>query len=192
PAKELEEIIERIVDLLRDAGIEVQSLGESERNWEKMARTVEGLARGAMSVADAMGILGDEARRAFQSVIDLAGGIALIASGSRVGGLAQTIGGALGLITAFTGRGDDGEALRRAEEQRRAVEANTEALERLRRDLQALASIVGAIPGASLGGAQRVIATAQRLAGEEWWRSGANPFAPVLWTNMLPQALAEA
>jgi len=154
PAEELNQLIERLVELLQQAGVEVEETKGRFEDLASYARSLEGLARGVLSVADAMGILDDRTRRSLQGVIDLADGIGKIASGNAIGGLAQSIGGVIGLLGGLFGGGD---ADRQAEELRRTLEANTEALERLRRDVNYLAGIVGGTSGGLVAGVRRVI-----------------------------------
>lgn len=100
PAERLNEILEEMNELLEGAGVTTEAIAESGRDWEELARTFEGVARGVLSIADAMGILDARQRQALQGAIDLASGIAT----GGIGGTVQAIGGAAGLLRAvFSG-----------------------------------------------------------------------------------------
>ena len=121
-------IVEALTKALAEAGVEIETQG---KNWEEIASTVEGVARGLLSVADAAGILDDQTRRILQGAVDVAGGVQRFLSGDVVGGLAQGIGGAIGLLNGLFDR-EDPEAAKIAEAleaNRRALEENTQALQ---------------------------------------------------------------
>lgn len=100
PAERLNEILEEMNELLEGAGVTTEAIAESGRDWEELARTFEGVARGVLSIADAMDILDARQRQALQGAIDLASGIAT----GGIGGTVQAIGGAAGLLRAvFSG-----------------------------------------------------------------------------------------
>lgn len=94
----LNELIERMVELLDEADVKTEALG---RDWAKTARTFEAAARGVLSIADAMGVLNSQQRRVIQGAIDIAGGIA---TGGLGGGI-QAVGGLVSLLSAITGDG---------------------------------------------------------------------------------------
>jgi len=153
-AAQKEELRSRIADVaqaLKDAGIEgerfrkiMDQLAEASgkggldldgqtKDWKGWASTVEGLARGVLSVADAMGVLDDESRKALQGVIDVAAGVGRIASGDLVGGIAQAVGGTINLISGL--RGND-------EAEKKARLDQIEAMADLRKALKSLEGAV--------------------------------------------------
>lgn len=106
-----------------DLGDGIGDEGKSFWGWLKEnAGTIEGVARGLLSVGKSLGVIGDQAEQALEGVIDLAEGIGRIASGDIVGGISQGIGGVINLVGGLFG---ESEADKR---RREAVEANTEAL----------------------------------------------------------------
>jgi len=102
------------------------------------AETIEGVARGLLSVADAIGDIGEDARRSLQGVIDLAAGIKGISDslaagqGLSIGGLSQSIGGAIGLISGIAGLFGESEEDRRRKE---ILKQNTNALRSLKESI---------------------------------------------------------
>ncbi len=104
-------VMERLKAVAEEAGIALDDMDveEAGKDWEDWAETVEGLARGVLSVADAMGVLDDETRQALQGVIDIASGVQSIASGNLIGGIAQLAGGAIGFLSGAFGGGDEEE-----------------------------------------------------------------------------------
>jgi hypothetical protein len=98
PAEKLNELLAEMNALLEGVGMKAEEITEGERDWGEMARTFEGVARGVLSVADAMGILNDRQRRALQGAIDLASGIGQIAGGNIMGGAFQAVGGVVSLL----------------------------------------------------------------------------------------------
>lgn len=193
PAEKLNEEVDRLVKLLRDAGIEVDGLAASERDWERVARSVEGVARGVLSVADAMGILDDRTRLTLQSVVDLAGGIASIASGNVLGGVAQTVGGIAGLIRSLFGDGN-----RRAWQERQLAEQQkiVRALERISNDLNAIARAYGDIQGALIarfpGIVERARAAAQAAEAAVGGPRGTDPESMREWRHERQSAFKSA
>lgn len=124
---ELNKLVDELAKLLKDAGVNADALLGKESGWAGTLKSVEGLARGVLSVADAMGVLDDRTRRSLQGVIDLAGGIgAVLAKPGDIGAWAQAIGGAVGFLGGIFG-GSDAEAHRKhmegLESQRRLVQA---------------------------------------------------------------------
>ena len=145
PLKAKTELLKLLADLSGDAAESTSSLG-------KALDTFEGLARGVLSVADAMGELDDQTRRALQGAIDLASGIKAIASGNVIGGAAQAIGGAVGLISGIFGESPADRALREELGNTRI------ALERLRGDVRRLAEIMGDLTGRQVAGLEKLFA----------------------------------
>lgn len=128
PAEELAKIIERIQQFLGTAGVETKKVEGRFAGLGKQAQMIAGLARGVLSVADAMGVLDDQTRRALDASVNLADGISRIATsgGMDVGAWAQSIGSAIQLGAALFG--SDPEAKRRAEEMQRSMDRLTDAL----------------------------------------------------------------
>ncbi len=115
---------------LEKAGLKASKTNSTFEKFGKHASTMVGLSRGITSVADAMGGLSDDTRRAMQGVTDLAEGIERIAKGDIVGGVAQGIGGVIGMVKGIFGESAATKA------QRDAIDANTRALELTRAALQ--------------------------------------------------------
>lgn len=126
----LVEVQEALTKALGEAGVELEATGKS---WEEIGSTIEGVARGVLSVADALGILDDQTRRVLQGVVDVAGGFTRFSSGDVIGGVSQMVGGALGFFGGLFGGGGESESARAVREaleaNRRALERNTQALE---------------------------------------------------------------
>jgi DNA repair exonuclease SbcCD ATPase subunit len=125
------EVHTKLVAMLEEGSEEASDFGSKLKD---VTSTIVGVARGVLSVADAMGTLDDETRRTLQGVVDLAEGLGRIASGDVIGGVAQGIGGFVGLITGLAGAsGEERERARAVA--RRQVEAMA-SLERALRDLE--------------------------------------------------------
>lgn len=133
PLKAKTELLKLLAGLSEDAAESTFDLG-------KALGTIEGLARGVLSVADAMGVLDDQTRRALQGAIDLAAGIKDIASGNVLGGAAQAIGGAIGLVSGLFGESERERKLRESREN------NTIALDRLRSSIDTLRDTLDRVP----------------------------------------------
>lgn len=130
--KKMNQLVEEMVKLLQEAGVEIEDLGDSAgKDWQKMAETAEGVARGVLSIADSMGLLDDRSRQALQGVIDVASGVGrLIASGGTdIGAWVQTIGGAFQAGKAMFGGDKD------AKEARESMRSLTSALEQLNKTI---------------------------------------------------------
>lgn len=125
------QLIAEMAKLLKEAGVEVEKVAEP-RSWEDTLKTVEGLARGVLSVADAMGILDEETRQALDGMVNLASaGARLIESkGTDIGAWAQGIGSAIQIGQALFGASPEEEAARA--KQRAAMKELTAALYALR------------------------------------------------------------
>lgn len=95
-------IIEELIELLREAGVEVEDLDESTSSMSDKLDQFAALARGVMAVADAMGALDNETRRTLDGVVNLAEGLTRVAAskGADIGGWAQTIGGVLQVFSS--------------------------------------------------------------------------------------------
>lgn len=132
PAEKLNELLAEMNALLEGAGMKAEGVAgdESQRDWEGLARTFAAVARGVMSVADAMGILDDNTRRAIQGAIELAEGLGQVASGNTVGGIIQSVGGVVQLIKGLFGSDPQAEA--RLERHRQAMTSLEVALLKLR------------------------------------------------------------
>lgn len=131
PAEKLNELLAEMNGLLEGAGMKAEGITEGGRDWEQLARTFEGVARGVLSIADAMGVLDDRQRRVLQGAIDLAAGIGQIASGNVLGGAFQAAGGAVGIIKGIVG--DSAAASRERLRQIDEMVRLREALENLRK-----------------------------------------------------------
>lgn len=147
PTWRMKQLLDQLAQAAADAGLEA---AQAERSWGDWARTIEGLARAVLTVADAMGALDDSTRRALQGIVEIASGIGRIAGGDMIGGIAQTLGGAVGVLSAL-GRRDDPQTrqiIEALEANRRAIERNTAALE---------ARTVGTTPGGTISGIRRAL-----------------------------------
>lgn len=158
----LEEILVQVEAALRAAGVEGAELakimgvlrgesegaGESLSNLEDAFETGERIARGVLSVADALGFLSDQAEQALRGVVDLFGGLQAIASGDIVGGVAQAIGGVVGIVGGLFGESDE----EKKERQRVAREARelADALDRAKNSAEAMAKVFSAASGSTL------------------------------------------
>ncbi len=133
--KKYAELQAKLEKILKDAGI---TDGKQPKHWDEVASSVEGVARGVLSVADAMGVLDDQTRKALQGVIDLAEGFTRLEA-DPVGGMFQILGGAVGLLGGLFGGGDsqaaaEAKALQEAmREQARVIRENTQALKDFQR-----------------------------------------------------------
>lgn len=130
-------VMNRLKEAASAAGVELGGLDvpETSKGWQDWAETVEGLARGVLSVADAMGILDDESRRALQGVVDIASGLSKIdfsnlMSPASLGGWSMVLGGGIGLLSGLLG-GDDEAAEKARREQLKAMADLREALKSL-------------------------------------------------------------
>lgn len=111
-------LLAEMAELLGSVGIEIDEVTDSERDWQDLARSLEGVARGVLSIADAMGVLNGRQRQVIQGAVDIAGGIAT----GGVGGKVQVAGGVIGALQGLMG--SDSEArLRQIEETVRLREA---------------------------------------------------------------------
>lgn len=135
-------------------------LDESAKRAEAAARAAHGLrlelgtvvttGRGLLQVADGMGRIGDDARRALDGALGLVDGLeqvqsvmatlesgkglsGLLGSAAGLGGLVGIIGGAAGLLAGLSGLGRNDPAV---EAMRTALRSNERALERLRVSLE--------------------------------------------------------
>jgi hypothetical protein len=133
------EVHAQLVALLQGGAENADKFGSE---LEKTADTLASVARGVLSVADAMGTLNDDTRRTLQGVIDLGEGIAKVASGKDViGGVVQGVGGLVGVLSGLFG--GDPEAARAAlDRARRDASALRDALASLERALRDLENAV--------------------------------------------------
>jgi hypothetical protein len=125
------EVHEKLVGMLEGAA---EGAEDASHAFGDVLDNLIGVARGVLSVADAMGVLDDDTRRAMQGVVDLAEGLKSIAEGNYIGGVAQGFGGLMALITGLAG--DSGEDRRRALEAARRQLLAMASLERALRDLE--------------------------------------------------------
>lgn len=154
-------VIERLVELLREAGVEVEAQDEG---WSKHVRTLEGVARGVMSVANAMGVLNNETRQVLQGVIDIAGGIRQISSGNVIGGAAQAIGGVVGLFSGLFASGPDAqERARMVDEMVRLRQALAQLREAVLRDVTAQERSAMEMGGSRLFSARDIVRGMRRV-----------------------------
>lgn len=144
PLEQQKELIERIDETLKAAGIDMSKFGEEASKLQDYAEFAAVLARGLLSVADALGLISQDARRAFAGLLDVLQGLQAIDKAKTKEGFARTLalagggvaiaGGAAALlgpsISSFFGGlfgGGDSEAQRQARE---LAQRNTAALER--------------------------------------------------------------
>ena len=139
PARELNEHIERLVQLLEEAGIQVDELQRKSGDLAGLARDFESVARGVMSIADAMGVLDDRTRRVLQGAIELAAGVGQIAAGNVLTGGIQVAGGIAQLLSGVFGRSEAErrERLRQIDEMVRLRQALSELRTAVLRDVTA-------------------------------------------------------
>lgn len=102
------EPLRRVLALIRkeveSVGVETEKAASRWEDWTKVAGQIEGVARGALSIADAMGVLDDNSRQALQGVIDVASAVGKIAANPLdVGAWVQGIGGAVGMVKGVIG-----------------------------------------------------------------------------------------
>lgn len=143
-AEEFNERLLGLIDRLREMGAlsdEVYRLltgafkdsAEDTDSLAKNLRAVAGVARGVLSVADAVGKIGDNARRSLQGIVDLVDGISAMRTATdmvgKISGGVTAIGGAIGLLSAVFGES----AAQRAN--REAMQRNTRAIDALRLEL---------------------------------------------------------
>jgi hypothetical protein len=105
---------------------------ERIRRLREQARTIEENVRAALQLAEAFGLIGEEAGRALQDVATLASSVARLAGGDA-SAIVPAIGSLVSLIGGLSG---ESESDRR---RREILERNTQALERLRIELQGFA-----------------------------------------------------
>lgn len=114
---------------------------EAQNNQlEEQAQRYADVARSAIQVADALGLIDSEAARALQTMVQLGEAIAQIASGNLTGGIAQ----ALGALASLLGGNS-----REEEERRRVIEENSRQLERLREEMRNFIDAIGPLQQAS-------------------------------------------
>lgn len=124
----LRELVQQLLDAADAAD---KADGHTDTLAKRLA-TFEGLARGVLSVADAMGALDDKSRRALQGVIDLASAAQRI-SKDPIGGGAQALGGLIAIGSALFG--EDPETRRQRDELRRSVDHLTRSIDALAKGL---------------------------------------------------------
>lgn len=125
-------LLAEMVKLLQEAGIQTEDLTQRHSaDWAGLANTVAGVARGVLSVADALGILDDRAKTALDSVVNIADAAGNLATNPHdVGAWAQAIGGAVGLVKSLFGKSAESERL--LQEHRDAMKDLEKALYSLR------------------------------------------------------------
>lgn len=130
----------------------------AESGFQKILRAAskfEPAARGILSVADSLGVVDENARKALQGVIDLSDAAGQFAKGNAIGGIVEGIGGIAGIVGGLFGGGPSPEEQHRLQ----VLQQNTAALERLTSSLDRQAQIAGGTPGSTLQGLQQVAAT---------------------------------
>lgn len=138
-----EQVYLALTGAFKDGGKDVDKFSASLSN-------VAHLARGMLSVADAAGKIGENARRSLQGVIDLAEGIAAIknAEGKLAGimsGGVMALGGVIGLMSGLFSESP-------AERERReAIRRNTEALQDMTLELRGFRVTADVIANARRG-----------------------------------------
>jgi hypothetical protein len=115
------EALQEIIKLLQGTGDEADTSAEKVAD---IADTFARVARGVLSVVQALGALSREEEQALQGAIDLAEGIASIGK-DPIGGTIQAIGGLVKLGTAIFGESES------EKENRDILKRNNDALERL-------------------------------------------------------------
>lgn len=99
PQSRLNDLIEQMVQLLEDAGVEIES---NTDKWEDTLDTLESVARGALSIASAFDIVDDRGRKALQGIIDVADAAKGIAANpGDIGSWVQGIGGLISIASAL-------------------------------------------------------------------------------------------
>lgn len=130
--EKLAKVQEELAGILDEAGV---GDGKQAKDWDQIASSVEGVARGVLATADAMGVLDEQSRKVLQGVVDLAAGFGRLGT-DPIGGAFQILGGGISLLSGlFGGRGEDDASRKAAEdlaqqmrEQARQLRENTEAL----------------------------------------------------------------
>jgi hypothetical protein len=150
----LKAVIRDAIAIMAEAGLDPQKLrelldlmaeterrgggdGEAKSFWERLpeiASSVEGVARGVLSVARAMDILDESTERVLRGIIDIAAGVGRIAAGDLIGGIPQAAGGLIGFASGLFGEDAEDKARRKIMEQNTlALKRLTEALDEQRR-----------------------------------------------------------
>lgn len=97
------DLLNRMVELLRSVGIELEVSTGSHRDWEDIAASIEAVARGVLSAADAMGVLKGQQRQVLEGFVNIAAAAGRIATGDWVGGVVQGLGGLAGVLKGVFG-----------------------------------------------------------------------------------------
>lgn len=124
-------------------------------------QTIEGIARGVLSIADAFGDVDDSVRRALTGIIDIAAGIGRIST-DPIGGITQAIGGFIGVLGGLFGGGGPTPEQVRLEER---LDKLVEALDRLRNDLRFLRSAFSQLTGDTINAFREVASSLGFLGG---------------------------
>lgn len=133
------EVLEDTSDAANDAKVDIEALG----------RKIGDGASAFMGMAEAAGVLDDDLKNVLGSVGQLGDGLAMLASGNALGGIAAGIGGVVGILGGIFGGSSPEEQARK-----KLIQENNERL----RDLE---RTVGDLYRATLPGAQ--IATLKQI-----------------------------
>jgi hypothetical protein len=117
-----QEAFEELAAGLKDLGGEKNDLAET-------AQQIAAITRGVLDLGDAFGVLGEKEQAALEGIVNIADGIARIASGDVLGGVIQGVGGLAKLGSQMFGESAS------VREGREIMERNTEAIQRLAQEL---------------------------------------------------------
>lgn len=178
-------------DAAEDAGEETDELRET---LEEMAT----LAGGILNIADALGVLNDDARQALRGVTDLAGALGqtaeegesgFLGTGLTLGGFTGAVGAGVSILSGVAGLIGGGES---AEERRtrEAMERLRASIERLRSSFDRQREAISGLPGHLVAGFREVM-NAVISSRPEGVRQGA-PLTTADLTLRLAEAMADA